>query len=300
MIHDPNPFAIAAANDRAARSADALAADILSGRVPASAAIGRADIYDSLNRAADGTALKFLGTSVKIDAGHSVGVLTRVLYMQPANESGREACAGRSAGCTAACLAEKTGHMSMPGSQRARRRRHASFFADRGRFLADLHTEIAAHERSAVRKGKVAAIRLNGTTDLPWHRMKYTTHNGVSYPSLHVAFPRVHFYEYTKHPYAVAAKGGLPANLSLTFSVNERPDSDTRAAEYLAAGYCAAVVMKIPRHNPPATFTLAGTSYPVLDGDAHDARFTDPSGHIVALSAKGRAKHDTSGFVRSI
>ena len=275
-----------------------LASAILAGDLPASAAIGRPDAYDALNRGANGS-LPFLGTSSKIDAGQSVGILSVVLYMQPANESGREACAGRSAGCTAACLAEGTGRMSMHGPRVARRRRHASFYADRGRFLADLHAEIAAHERAAARAGKVPAVRLNGTTDLPWHRMPFTAHDGTRYARIHDAFPRVRFYEYTKHPLRAQARGaGIPANLSLTFSVSERDDAETHAAAYLAAGYGAAVVTFTERHRIPARFTLAGESRATVDGDAHDARFLDPAGSVVILAAKGRAKSDTSGFVK--
>ena len=36
----------------------------------------------------------------------------------------------------------------------------------------------------------------------------------------------------------------------------------------------------------------------VIDGDEHDARFTDAGpGVIIGLTAKGKAKHDASGFV---
>lgn len=282
----------------ATQPAASLAADVLAGTVPASTCIGRADAYAELNRGADGKRLPFLGTSSKIEAANSVGILSAVLYMQPAMESGRESCAGRSAGCTSACLAENTGRMSMHGSRKARRRRHASFYADRPRFLADLHTEIAAHERKARKLGKVAAIRLNGTTDLPWHRMRYVSHDGTAFACLHNAFPAVRFYEYTKHPLRIAGKG-LPNNLHLTFSVSERDDAETHAADYLAAGYGAAVVMSIARHDAPDTFNIAGTTYPVVDGDAHDARFIDPASSIVALAMKGNAKTDTSGFVRA-
>ena len=276
-----------------------LAAAILAGDLPASAAIGRPDAYDALNRGASGP-LPFLGTSAKIDAGQSVGILSAVLYMQPANESGREACAGRSEGCTAACLAEGTGRMSMHGPRLARRRRHASFYADRLRFLADLHAEIAKHERAAVRAGKVPAIRLNGTTDLPWHRMAYTSHDGIRYARLHDAFPNVKFYEYTKLPLRAASRGvGIPANLWLTFSVSERDDADAYAAEYLDAGYSTAVVTFTERHVIPRSFKIGGKSRRTVDGDAHDARFLDPSGAVVILAAKGRAKSDTSGFVKA-
>ena len=276
-----------------------LAADVLAGTVPASACIGRPGTYDHLNRSASGGRLPFLGTSAKIDAGKGFGILGAVLYMQPAQESGREACAGRSAGCTAACLAESTGRMSMIGSQTARRRRHASFYADRGRFLADLHDEIGRHEKRAIRAGKVAAVRLNGTTDLPWHRLRYTTHSGESFARLHDAYPRVRFYEYTKHTFAGYSRGaGIPANLHVTFSVSERPDAEEKASEWLAAGFGAAVVTFTRKHEIPAAFTVAGISRETVDGDAHDARFLDPSGAVVILAAKGRAKTDQTGFVR--
>jgi hypothetical protein len=36
---------------------------------------------------------------------------------------------------------------------------------------------------------------------------------------------------------------------------------------------------------------------PVIDGDQSDLRFLDPQGVIVGLKAKGKGKHDTSGFV---
>jgi hypothetical protein len=36
---------------------------------------------------------------------------------------------------------------------------------------------------------------------------------------------------------------------------------------------------------------------PVIDGDQSDLRFLDPKGVIVGLKAKGKGKHDTSGFI---
>ena len=37
--------------------------------------------------------------------------------------------------------------------------------------------------------------------------------------------------------------------------------------------------------------------FDVIDGDKDDLRFLDPRGVVVGLYAKGKAKHDTSGFV---
>ncbi len=276
----------------------ALADAILAGTLSPSAAIGRPDVYPLLTRNASGQRLPLLGTSAKIEAGGKVGILGAVLYMMPAMASGRNACPHASDGCRAACLAEGTGRMSMSGPQRARRRRHAAFYADRGAFLADLHLDYVKHAARARRMGKVAAGRNNGTTDLPWHRMPFTAHDGTRYASIHEACPDVRFYEYTKVPYAIAAKGGIPANLTFTFSMSERPDAESRAAEWIAAGYGVAVVTFTKRHDVPRTFTVGGIARPTVDGDAHDARFLDPPAHVVILAAKGRAKNDTTGFVK--
>lgn len=270
-----------------------MAAAILDGTLAPSAAMGRADVYDALMMGANGT-LPLLGTSAKILAAGKVDVLSVVLYMMPGNASGREACPHRTDGCTAACLAEGTGRMSMSGPQRARRRRHAAFYANRGRFMWQLFIEIARHERKARRLGKVAAIRLNGTTDFPWHRMRLP---GTT-DTLHTLYPDVHFYEYTKRP--LSTMGTIPDNLHVTYSMNERTGSDVHAVEYLNAGQGATVVTFTKRHEPPATFTILDTTYPTVDGDDHDARFLDPDNHVVILAAKGYAKADTSGFVRTV
>ena len=37
---------------------------------------------------------------------------------------------------------------------------------------------------------------------------------------------------------------------------------------------------------------------PVFNGEESDLRFLDPKGVVVGLYAKGRAKKDTSGFVK--
>lgn len=270
---------------------------ILEGKVPPSAAIGRADIYSRLNTGKSGNRLSFLGTSAKVIKAEKDNILTHVLYMMAANSSGREACAHRTAGCSSACLVSRVGKMDYPNAIRARARRHASFYADRNRFLCELHAEIDDHIRRARKAGMLPAIRLNGTTDIPWHRLRYTR-DGETFPNLHSAFPECQFYDYTKYPLALARKN-LPENLHLTYSVSEWEKSERAALEYLRAGFSAAVVVRMKRHDMPKSFELAGRRIrKLVDGDVSDARFTDPPGSLVLLSAKGRARSDNSGFTK--
>jgi hypothetical protein len=48
------------------------------------------------------------------------------------------------------------------------------------------------------------------------------------------------------------------------------------------------------REEIPASFR----GWPVVDGDDTDVRHIEPDGVVVALYAKGKAKHDTTGFVQ--
>ena len=80
----------------------------------------------------------------------------------------------------------------------------------------------------------------------------------------------------------------------MTFSYSAEPDyykgkANEIAANVLSLGYPVAVVF---RNSLPETFL----GYPVVDGDKTDERFLNGA-VIVGLTAKGKAKHDTSGFV---
>jgi hypothetical protein len=62
----------------------------------------------------------------------------------------------------------------------------------------------------------------------------------------------------------------------------------------------AAVVNVKKNEEMPISFDILGRSFPVLDGDMDDLRFTDPRGVIVGLRPRGKAKQDKTGFVRSV
>jgi len=232
---------------------------------------------------------KLLGinTNYKTVKSEKVGVLTGIIYMAPYNLSGKNVCPGASAGCAAACL-NTAGRGAMGVVQKARLKKTNRFFEDRQQFLWDLAGEISNLERQAKAKGLKAAVRLNGTSDLPYERYKLSgTKRRDSDKNIMEMFPNVQFYDYTKLENRIVGQT-LPANYHLTFS---RAEDNDHKLEDVLKHTSAAVVFS---GELPETWR----GYPVIDGDEHDARFTDAGpGVIIGLTAKGKARHDSSGFV---
>jgi hypothetical protein len=243
----------------------------------------------------------------KIAKGEGHGVLTAIMHLAPEKVSGRNVCPHATAGCAAACLnTAGRGGIGLDADglntiQAARIRRTRYFHRDRAGFLTQLVEEVERHERAAKRHGMLPAVRLNGTSDLPWERFP-VERNGQTFPHIMAAFPEVTFYDYTKWPARLRPLVASIPNYSLTYSLAE--SNEAHAAEALAAGMNVAAVFAVKRGQPlPATHSLAHPcGVPVvgvvIDGDATDLRFRDPSGVIVGLRAKGRAIHDRTGFVR--
>ena len=234
--------------------------------------------------------------SIEADAktvkGNKYNILTGVMYLAPHNISGNQVCPKASAGCIAACL-YTAGRGVYDKVQSARISRTNWFFNDRAGFMQQLISEIESLIRKANKNGLMPAVRLNGTSDIAWEKIA-CIRNGVKYPNLMRAFDTVQFYDYTK---VLGRKSALSLqNYHLTFSLSESNDSD--AVKALAQGYNVAVVLDIKRNDPkPKTWS----GYPVVDGDDSDVRFFDPKGgHIIALTAKGKARKDMSGFVRNL
>jgi hypothetical protein len=217
-------------------------------------------------------------SNAKTAKGAELGFENVILHLAPADLSGvMNACPFASAGCRAACL-NTSGRGAMKPIQDARIAKTRLFHNDPEAFVARLGSEIVALVKRA--GDKTVAVRLNGTSDILWENFPY-----AGYDNLMLAFPNVQFYDYTKIP----NRRNIPANYDLTFSLSESNDRHAIAA--LARGYRVAVVMD------GHADTWGG--YPVVDGDTHDFRFLDPAGVIVALKAKGKARKDSTGFVRS-
>jgi|SRR5580765_238254 len=242
------------------------------------------------------------GYNPKTKKGRARGYSTAIMHFAPADLSGLNVCQFATAGCKAACL-NTAGHgginldaNGMNAVQLARIARTKLFYFNRFAFNALLVKSIETHVRRAVRKGLTPVVRLNGTSDLPWERLRLNDGRTIL-----ETFPTIQFYDYTKDVRrAVAnARGQHPANYHLTFSRAESNGADVELA--LAAGCNVAAVFKICeckracKHETPDGLVYAG--HRVINGDADDLRFLDPAGVIVGLKGKGRAKQDDSGFV---
>lgn len=224
----------------------------------------------------------------KTAKGKELGYAVAALHLAPSSLSGHNVCPMASAGCIAACLnTAGRGGIFRQGEttntiQQARIRRTQMLYADRARFLALLQDDIRRFAIWCKVNGFKPAIRLNCTSDLDWFGMA---------PDMMAAIKAmgVVCYDYTKVPNRAKRASD---DYHLTFSLSET--NEPAAHDWLANGGRVAVVFRTAAL--PATFM----GYPVVDGDAHDMQFLHPANCIVGLKAKGRAKHDTSGFVRDV
>jgi hypothetical protein len=233
-----------------------------------------------------------ISADAKTIKGNKLGVMTGVLYLAPNNVSGYEVCPKATAGCKAACL-YTAGRGIYSKCQTARINKTKWFFEERDTFMALLVENINALIRKAHNNSYMPAVRLNGTSDIAWEKFKVIK-DGVEYRSIFHAFPDVQFYDYT----AVLGRASALklSNYHLTFSLKENNDKDARSA--LLQGYNLAVVFKLDRTDAKP---VSWQGYPVINGDETDVRFMDTKGgHIVGLFPKGKARYDTTGFVRSV
>ena len=250
--------------------------------------------------------MKLLSTgNPKVLKGIKQGYNTYILHLAPAKLSGHEVCPKRTVGCTDSCLnTAGRGGMFKRGEvtnviQEARIRKTKLFFADRDAFMVQLVKDIQLGIKQSERLGLIPVFRLNGTSDLSWEKYPVRKSSGYYYANIFEAFPNVQFYDYTK---VLGRKVKGIKNYHLTFSAADGNDNDVYAAA--KQGYNIATVFGIKKTVAMPKFYSIATNYgvdmemPVFNGDESDLRFLDPKGVIVGLYAKGKAKKDTSGFVK--
>lgn len=210
--------------------------------------------------------------------GQALGYRTGIMYLAPADQSGViNVCPSASLGCKAMCL-NTAGRGQMDMVQQVRLARTLFLKESPQAFTKQLENEVAKLIASATRAKMIPAIRINGTSDLPRLALPLTE-----------KFPTVQFYDYTKLPKPWQR---VKSNYDITFSRSETNEKDCLDA--LANGINVAVVFSTKKNE---TLPDEYLGFEVINGDEHDLRFLDKKGVIVGLTAKGRAKKDTSGFV---
>ena len=185
-------------------------------------------------------------------------------------------CPGsKAAGCMAECLAEQgRGRFA---SVRGGRQNKAEFFhGDRAGFVEQLSRELLNFQRTCDRSGERGAVRLNVLSDVAWERL-----------GIPQAFPRLLFVDYTKQ---AARLQNTPENYRLIFSYSGRPQYRNQNRRAFLTGAPVAVVFR-------GGFPRAFRGRPVIDGDRDDIANAFAGGQIVALTPKGSAARDRSGFV---
>lgn len=230
----------------------------------------------------------------KVLKGQKQGYMTFILHLAPASVSGYNTCPKATTGCKASCLnTAGRGGMFKKGEntnviQKARIRKTVMFFENRSAFMELLVKDITLGIKQADKKGFIPVFRLNGTSDIAFE--KYSViRAGVEYSNIFLAFPEVTFYDYTK----ILGRKVNISNYSLTFSAADGNDSDVVKA--ISQGYNIATVFGVKKTAP---LPVSYLGMPVFNGDESDLRFLDPTGVIVGLYAKGKAKKDTTGFVK--
>lgn len=247
-------------------------------------------------------------SNAKTRKGEKQNILTGILHLAPSTLSGYNVCPMATAGCKAGCLntsgraAIFTGKVTknMTGDElftligkgeltntihSARILKTRLFFEFRELFMNMLAHDIELLVKRANKKSMTLAIRLNGTSDIRWETIPVKGKNNIM-----ELFPDIQFYDYTKLP----NRRNIPLNYHLTFSLAD--GNHASALQELANGRNVAVVF---RKELPTTFFGCD----VIDGDLHDCRFIareDSTPVIIGLRAKGKAKKDTTGFVKDL
>ena len=220
-------------------------------------------------------------SQTKMAKGESLGYKTAILHLAPFDLSGKNVCPKASPECAAACL-NTSGRGQMGSVQKARINKTKYFWTNKNGFLHDLSLEIQQLKKRAANQGYKFAVRLNGTSDLPFHRMKVD--GGGSLMEIH---QDVQFYDYTK---VLNYLDHDLENYHQTFSDSGRNLADIKKA--IKKSVNVAVVFKdvLPK---------IWMQKKVINGDKHDLRFLDKSGVVVGLIAKGLGRNINNRFIKA-
>jgi hypothetical protein len=251
----------------------------------------------------------FSTDSAKAAKASGYGYLNAIQYMAPHSSAGvGNLCSHASPQCIALCLGTHSGQAAMVSdlangtnaTRESRKKKARLFMANRAAYMNEVARSIVKVIRDAKRDGLTPCIRLNGSTDISWERIRFNLDaktiaklepiagklRRVENVTLLELFHWLQFVDYTKNPNRL---GKAPANLDLTLSYSGNNSRECVGA--LLAGHNVAMVF---HGGLPETFA----GFHVIDGDKHDLRHLDAKGgFIVGLTPKGAtAKRDKSGF----
>jgi hypothetical protein len=225
-------------------------------------------------------------SSSKTVKGERIGYLTGICYLVP----DEELCPlAKLAGCMVGCL-RSAGRGAFDNVQAARDAKTAFFRQHREAFMLSFAADVWSLVRKARKLNMDPLVRPNGTSDIPFENIPV-----IDGKNLFQLFPDVMFYDYTKHP-SRNLEGKTAGNYDLTYSfsaVTPKPIS-LKGLQNPHNRRTAVVFHK--REEIPSSFR----GWPVVDGDDTDVRHIEPARVVVALYAKGKAKHDVTGFVQRI
>jgi len=217
-----------------------------------------------------------VGSNTKIVKGDGSEYMTAIMHLKPMNT---KICPFQNvAKCKEPCL-NTAGRGIFDNIQDARERKTNLYLTDKVTFMEFMYQDMTTFRRRMHKRGIQPCARPNGTSDILFERT-----------NLMKDFSDIQFYDYTKT--YKRAYADLPSNYHLTLSYSEA-DMDYANTIWKATrdtGKNMAVVSSLPM---PKKFR----GLDCIDGDKDDLRFLDPQGVCVWLSAKGKAKKDTSGFV---
>jgi hypothetical protein len=209
---------------------------------------------------------------------------TKLLYMTPTTVEGKEMCPFATKGCRAACL-YTSGMGIFKNVQESRYERTLMYVRNKKVFLEYLAKEINGSSKFHYSKGKEFAVRLNGTSDQP------LVENLIRHQGIH---NNVVFYDYTKN-HKKAGERYLPSGHRYVVALSYSGENEKECIEALKRGAIVATVFDTKKGDDlPSKWH----GFNVVDGDERDDLMLDvPSGTVLGLRAKGKAKNDTSGFV---
>tara|TARA_R110000824_G_scaffold255673_3_gene444646 strand:- start:110 stop:805 length:696 start_codon:yes stop_codon:yes gene_type:complete len=222
-----------------------------------------------------------VGTNAKTVKSDKQGVyLTAILYLAPAVQVDNINLCPLSdmANCRTACL-YTAGRGAFNNVQSARIRKTEFWRDDREGFIDTLRNDLNRFQAYCIKRDLIPTVRLNGTSDIPFEK-----HGIIE------EFQDIQFYDYTKTYNRL--NNPQPSNYYLLLSYSKASSVYAGHIETTSKNTGANIAV-VFRSTPPDTYLNRN----VINGDLDDLRFLDPPNSIVALSAKGQAKKDTSGFV---